>query len=204
MDKKRDIDTICAIKERLADALNMQIAHGVENLDAKEAGEVADMIKDLAEAEKNCYEACYYKMSVEAMKDPATIQPAAQPVIPHAEMPRYTDTTLKENMRMGYPITPTAPMIPIVPSGVAATVNPAEPMNYQGNRYGKAYNEYKTSRKHYTETRSEQDRSEMNSHAAEHIGDTIASMRDIWQSADPELKRRMKADFTNLLEEMIV
>lgn len=44
----------------------------------------------------------------------------------------------------------------------------------------------------------------MNAHALEHVSDTIATMRDIWKSADPDLKKRMKSDFTNLLSEMTI
>lgn len=56
-------------KDRLIDAFNGSISKGIENIDAEEAGEVTDMIKDLAEAEKECWEACYYKSIVEAMDE---------------------------------------------------------------------------------------------------------------------------------------
>ena len=37
---------------------------------------------------------------------------------------------------------------------------------------------------------------------AEKITDTMMTIRDIWKHADPELKQRMKTDFSNLLGEM--
>lgn len=55
-------------KSVLISAFKSQIAN-IESADTKELGEVADMIKDLADAEKNCYEACYYKTVIEAMED---------------------------------------------------------------------------------------------------------------------------------------
>lgn len=55
-------------KEKLVDALKGKVAMGIEELDAQEVGEVTDMIKDLAEAEKECWEAAYYKSIVEAME----------------------------------------------------------------------------------------------------------------------------------------
>lgn len=64
-DKIKDIKET---KEMLVDALKGRLAQGVEAVDAQEAGEVTDMIKDLAEAEKECWEAAYYKSIVEAMK----------------------------------------------------------------------------------------------------------------------------------------
>lgn len=71
-------------------------------------------------------------------------------------------------------------------------------------RYGRAYNEYKESRRYYTETNSPTYRQEMDAHAAEHVGDTLATIREIWKSADPDMKKRIKADFTTLVNEMTV
>lgn len=64
-DKIKDIKEA---KEMLIDAFKGKLAQGVESMDAEEAGAVTDMIKDLAEAEKECWEAAYYKSIVEAMK----------------------------------------------------------------------------------------------------------------------------------------
>lgn len=66
---KKKVDKIKDTKDRLVDALNGEIAKGVEKVDAEEAGAITDMIKDLAEAEKECWEACYYKSIVEAMDE---------------------------------------------------------------------------------------------------------------------------------------
>lgn len=204
MEKMKDLDTICTMKERLVEALHTHISQGINNMDAKEAGEVADMIKDLAEAERNCYEACYYKTVIKAMEEGDDEEAerfgynsnrsmrtgryisGRGGYRPYMDQMPYIDAYLndpgfKENMRMGYPMSmPTQ------------------------ERYGKAYNEYRNSRRHYTATNSEHDRDEMNAHATEHVGDTISTIRDIWKSADPELKRRMKADFTNLVGEMTI
>lgn len=55
--------------EKLMDAVNYELDKGVENIDTKELGEAIDMIKDLYEAKKEMYEACYYKQIMEAMED---------------------------------------------------------------------------------------------------------------------------------------
>ena len=55
--------------EKLMDAVNYELDKGIENVDAKELGEVVDMIKDLYEAKKEMYEACYFKSIVEAMEE---------------------------------------------------------------------------------------------------------------------------------------
>lgn len=66
-DKTRDIRDS---KERLVEAFRAKLSNGIESMDAQEAGEVTDMIKDLAEAEKECYEAAYYQKLVEQMEKP--------------------------------------------------------------------------------------------------------------------------------------
>ena len=71
-------------------------------------------------------------------------------------------------------------------------------------RYGRAYNEYKMKRRHYHETNSPADKKDMDTHAEEHVRDTIATARDIWKDADPALRKQMKEDFTKLVSEMAV
>ena len=55
--------------EKLMDAVNHELDKGIENIDTKELGEAIDMIKDLYEAKKEMYEACYYKQIMEAMEE---------------------------------------------------------------------------------------------------------------------------------------
>ena len=49
-----------------------------------------------------------------------------------------------------------------------------------------------------------EDKEEMNRHAREHIANTLESIRTIWSSSDPELKKRMKADLTVIVGELTV
>lgn len=66
MDKLKDINEV---KHALIDAVKMQVSSGIDKVDAGELGEVIDMIKDLASAEKDCMEACYYEAVTEAMDE---------------------------------------------------------------------------------------------------------------------------------------
>lgn len=70
------------------------------------------------------------------------------------------------------------------------------------DRYGRPYNEYKEAKRHYTETKSATDKEEMDRHANEHVMDTIATVREIYKTADPELRTRIKGDLTKLVGEM--
>ena len=70
MKKNASFEEICALKKDLIKILDAELhTKGVDDLDAKDCGAVTDMIKDLAEAEKNCMEACYYQSIVKAMAD---------------------------------------------------------------------------------------------------------------------------------------
>ena len=71
-------------------------------------------------------------------------------------------------------------------------------------RNGQAYKRWKDARRHYTQTGDKADKDEMSSAANEHVASMIATMRDIWKSAETDQKKRMKADIQALLGEMTV
>lgn len=65
MEKLKELNEM---KHTLLEAAKMQLAQGIETVDTEEMGEVIDMIKDLASAEKSCMEAAYYELVCEAMQ----------------------------------------------------------------------------------------------------------------------------------------
>ena len=111
------------IKEQLVSCLKAEMAKGIENVDTKEAGEVVDMIKDIAQCEKYCWEAEYYRSVVEAMggNTRAGYIPKRPWNRPYEDRAPYADEYLHDR---------------------------SDP------RYGRAYNEYRESRRYYTETNS--------------------------------------------------
>ncbi len=64
-EETKQIKKMC---EKLMDTVNYELDKGIENVDTKELGEAIDMIKDLYEAKKEMFEACYYKQIMEAME----------------------------------------------------------------------------------------------------------------------------------------
>lgn len=54
--------------EKLEDALYSQMSGGIEQIDTEEFGKVADILKDLTSAKKNCLKADYYETVTEAME----------------------------------------------------------------------------------------------------------------------------------------
>lgn len=213
---------ICEIKERLVDAVKEEVDGGLENVCTEEMGAVVDMIKDLAKAEKDCYEAAYYKAIVEAMEDAEEEEELMAKLGLSGGEGRMGYNTHHSSRtgrfisgrsgRMGYnPIIHQAPYMEDYldngrmdwdRAGEGRLGYPQGSGSMSEGRHGEAYNRYQNARRHYTETRSEADKDEMKRHAHEHVADTITTIRDIWSSADPELKSRMKQDFQNLINEM--
>lgn len=65
-EESKPIKKMC---EKLMDSINHELDKGVENINTEELGEAIDMVKDLYEAKKEMYEACYYKQIMEAMEE---------------------------------------------------------------------------------------------------------------------------------------
>jgi len=176
------METLSNIYVTLLNAVNSEVSGNLSEVDAHELGAAVDMIKDLAEAKKDCYKACYYKTVIEAMEN-STDEYATRGYHPRIY---YPDETMQEDVerryRMGY--------------------RDEYYMPENDARYGKAYNEYRNSRKHYTETHSTADKEDMDRHMSEHISDTISTVSEMYRTADPELKKRIKSDFTKLVADM--
>lgn len=69
MKLEMELEPIKKMCETLEDAAKHELSKGIENVDAKELGEVVDMIKDLYEAKEKIVKACYYKGVLEAMEE---------------------------------------------------------------------------------------------------------------------------------------
>lgn len=206
--KGASYDDICELKKRLIKIVENELSTSdVRSIDAKELGQVVDMIKDLAEAEKCCQEACYYQSIVKAM-DGAKEEDHWMEYSPKTRM-RLTNRYFMDdydypemgNMRMGYSMGNS--------SDRDGTNRSRDSMGrftssgrswYDGfdedrdDRYGRAYNEFRKARRHYTETKSMADKQMMEEHANEHLADSMQTLREIWDSSDPTLRKKMKAD----------
>lgn len=66
---EKEMEPIKKMCEPLEEAVKHELSKGIENVDAKELGEVVDMIKDLYEAKEKLVKACYYKQIMEAMEE---------------------------------------------------------------------------------------------------------------------------------------
>lgn len=220
---KMDACKIADMKKRLMEAACSEISTGLESVDAKELGEVIDMIKDLAQAEADCMKAKYYETVIEAMSEgeepvygynarrysSGRYAPAGRghygytvPVEPYMNEDAYVrgwmnDPEFVSKMsreRYGYSGNPNRGSSD---GNRAMSVNPTYgSMGYV--RYGKPYEDYMTSRKYYTETHDQTAKEEMVRHMNEHINDTVTTIRDMYDGAEPDLKARIKEDITKL------
>lgn len=207
---------ICEIKDRLVEAVRGEIAKGLECVDTNEMGQVVDMIKDLAKTEKECAETHYYKTVTKAMEEVGEMREQgfygynppkkARNVRwgrPYKDQESYVKDYIEDgemddmdwdDMPMGYTRSRR--------SGDRRGRSNATANRTADGRYGRAYNDFAEARRNYHETNSQHDKEEMTAKAHEHMADTMTTIREIWRSADPELKQRMKKDMTSLLGEM--
>ena len=223
MEKK--VHELTELKETLMDWAKAECCKGVQEVDGKEMGELVDMIKDLAEAEHHCMEAMYYKKLNEQLEEENGENGEGRYGYNSRRYSSGRFAPIGRGHRMGYMPEPIMnEMFDMNPeyarfgySGSSQNGNRNGPsgssssdssssMGYHipDTRWGKAYIDYQTSRRHYTATNSPADKAEMEAHAGEHMGDTIASIREIWKTSDPALKKRFKADLTALMNELTV
>lgn len=217
-DMDYELHDICEMRNTLICWAKDELSKGRECVDTSEFGQVADIIKDLAEAEEKLHKGTYYQEVTKAMQEygdeehegsygynnrryaSGRYAPAGRGHIsgyrkPHPDMWKndYEDyindpMMAEHHYRMGY-------------------VDKMDPMHKNEDwdpRYGKSYNDYMKSKRHYTQTSSQADKDAMATHANEHINDSIMTVKEIWQSASPDLKKKMKADFTKLVSEMTI
>ena len=214
-DGKMTLEKICTLLDIMTDGLKSATNQGLNNLDTHEAGQVADIIKDLSEAkknltdaEKNEWESCYYASIVKAMKDadergdeedrygyiPREASRMGKRGMQRARIKRWVrdPDTFEDEMydRAGY--TP----------GRKMSRDDRSSDNSSDERYGKPYREYIDSRRHYSESKSQADKDMMEMYANEHLMDVMGSVREIYKTADPDMRKRMKSDLTKLVGEM--
>ena len=172
MEMKAKIDCVCEIFDTMLSCFKSEISNGLMNVDAKEAGEVSDIIKDMSETEKNLYEANYYKLVIEAMEE--------------------KNKPENQNRRMGYNWNE-KPYID------AYLRDPDfEHDMRSGSENGRMYDEYLTAKRHYTETKSSTDKDMMDMYASKHLNKAIETVKEMWAEADQPHRTKMKSELTAL------
>lgn len=100
-DFKEKYSRICSLKDRALSLLEMGMNQDVSSIDAKEIGELMDIVKDAEEAIKYAEEACYYAKVTEAMDDSSKEEKSMylNKYIPEYEGRFYTEYPIKEKWK---------------------------------------------------------------------------------------------------------
>lgn len=214
---KDKAEKLCEMKETLTCWASAEIAKGKECVCVQEMGMVIDMIKDLADAEKNCWKACYYKSIVEEMEKYGDNERAGYDhwryssgrfaptghghfstgFTPMDEITRLYNHEKMPNPRMGY-VDPMNDNAWGRPMGYDSQGGGSR-QDYGAGRYGMSYDKYQDARRHYTASHSKEDKDQMDRHAAEHVADTVVTLKEIWSQADPDTKKKLKGDLGSLM-----
>ena len=73
---------------------------------------------------------------------------------------------------------------------------------YRPSKYGIGYDEYRSAKKHYTESRDDASKKHMIDKIEETVMDSIDVMRELMHDATPELRKKMKEQISRLSEEL--
>ena len=196
---------ICTLKHNLLHYVMGETEKGLEADPEKVhvLKEYIEMIKCLAETEKECQEADYYESVVQAMEnsdmgyDRMGYTPRRTKDGRYKSQPdrtRMSDGDMDD--RLGYD--------PY--DGPYMRMMPGDDREIWGDdeddQYGKSFNRFRKAKRHYTKTHSEEDKQRMKDASNKHMMETMATIREMWDDADPELRKRMKTDMTNLMASM--
>lgn len=178
---------ICKIKDAAICWMNSAIGQGMECLDAKEVGEVADIIKDMCEAEKYIMESEYYKKVTKAM-DEAGEKPEWLENMGYTPSDRMSYKHGRIHMPPSYGYTP--PYRPYMDQ---------EPYidSYLKNVDKRWYtNEHEIAEGWDVKPKD-------GKYTSHHLDKMIDSMTTMLDESDPELRKKIKTELRELVDKMV-
>lgn len=208
----------CDMIKTLVSTAKQEIAKGVfcPEVDGDGLGKVVDMIKDLESAKKDYYEACYYKEVVKAMKgyDDKEQWPEEEEERPmgynHSRNAKGQFTSRpSSSMRVRGFHPDYRMMIPklhedLLNNPMTRNVMMGYPDDgsMMNSEHGRIYDEYSNAKRNYTETRSASDKTMAEKRGKEYFVNGLRNMLEIYQDADPVMKKELKENFMGVMEEM--
>lgn len=195
---------ICSLKHHMLHYVMGETEKGFEPTPEKVhvLKEYIEMIKCLAETEKECQEADYYEAVVQAMEETGMMESERMGYNPNRNrMGQYSDGRAGNrngdsgsNSRRGYS-----------PDRMYSRMMPGDDRDEWGDddpRHSEAFNRFRKAKRYYTKSHSEEDKQRMKDASNEHMMETMATIREMWDDADPDLRARMKTDLTNLVSNL--
>lgn len=207
------MNDISCMKETLVRGLDYEMmCKGTDNMSVEKTGQIVDMIKDLAQAEKDCMKKCYYETVIGAMhgqgfENEGQIEDYGRMGYDNRRYsngryaPKGSGHYSPVHGRSGYTMPPAGHIPNIMMDPTSYEHRMGYPSDH-GATYGRFMHDYKNSKRYYTETKDPNEREKMDRHAKDHISETVGTFREIWEDADPELKRDMKGQLSKLVAEM--
>lgn len=214
-------------REILMSAFEGQLAKGVECWEGEGMSQLSDMIKDMEEAQEKHWKSCYYKLVCEAMLG-ATPEydetKTRRSGYNHRHMANGQFATAGHgHMVAGFHMDPSMTEMSYMNAymqdpkeferemnrrhfsdGHMDGPNMRDGWNHRGRRsgYGQSYEEYQDAKRHYTETKSMQDKEKMNHHAEKHTEEFIDSFKELYMDADPMLQKRLIERATRMIDDL--
>ena len=195
---------ICSLKHHMLHYVMGETEKGFEPTPEKVhvLKEYIEMIKCLAETEKECQEADYYEAVVQAMEENGMMESERMGYNPNRNrMGQYSDDRAGNrngdsgsNSRRGYS-----------PDRMYSRMMPGDDRDEWGEddpRHSEAFNRFRKAKRYYTKSHSEEDKQRMKDASNEHMMETMSTIREMWEDADPDLRARMKTDLTNLVSNL--
>lgn len=200
------------IKKTLIGWVENEVAKGRECFDVCAAGQVVDMIKDLAEAEEDCIKAAYYSTIMDAMNgseehtkrygydnwrysSSGRFAPKGHGsydgYTPFNENVRVHNPNMSSEIRMGYPM-----------DGRDIYDIPRYDQNGGWSEKGRKYDEYKNAKRHYHETKKAEDMTEMNRKMGENLSNIITQLREMADDANPEMRKKLKLEMAAVMDDL--
>lgn len=167
-------EKIANIKQTLISWLTSEVENGPKEFNVSAAGAVTDMIKDLAEAEEKCAKKCYYEMLCCEMMEEDYEDPSARSGYDNWRYSSGRYAPKGRGHRTGY------------------TPYVHEPRLDMDGRGGYPKKDDMSYRSGYTNDGVMEER----------VMSTMDTMRDMWEDANPEVRKRMKSNLSKLMEEM--
>lgn len=224
----RTIEQMKVAEETLLGWLMGEIGEGKDcyGSHVEENGKIIDQIKDLSEASEKCMKKKYYEMLIgEIMREDPEMNELGRAGYDNwryvssgrfAPKGHGTNVGHGSHMRSGY-----GPMDPHTHPG-ARPFDYEDPEQYpirggdpfqrrmgypeddmmdRDYRKSGVYKKYKDAKMGYTRNHDEKEGHRMNDHIVEAVMETSEDMKEMWNDASPETRKRMKMNLTNLLKE---
>lgn len=218
------LEDVKCVKETLLSWVKEDISGGKNNFCVENVGQVVDMVKDLAETEKECAEALYYMTVVKAMlsgEEPNYGAPMGYNHyhLKNGEFARSGRGHIVNGGTSGFHHKPFVDEEPYIDGylhdpNFRHVMNPTMTMGYddgmdrqdirrKGSKYGDSYDKYQEARRYYTASKSTADKERMDQYTMEHVNNALESMQEMWNSSDDVmLKKRIVDDASKVLNQM--